>query len=81
MKLGKPFRPDSKQTSSLVKAGRTAAIVARRDSKAHGLTVTFIQDNIIYNEHPDGRIERVGNVEQEGQVPDLLTKGMVLRAR
>lgn len=81
MRPGKPFRPDAKQTSSLIKAGRAAAIDARRDSKAHGLTVTFIQGNFIYEEYPDGRIERIGAVSKDELAVESLTKGMVLRAR
>lgn len=77
----KPFRPDSRQTSQLLKAGRAAAIDARRDSRQHGLVVTFIKGNVIYEEHPDGKVERVGTVDSEGQAQVHLIKGSVLRAR
>lgn len=77
----KPFRPDVNQTRSLLKAGRTAAIDARRNSRAHGLTVTFIQGTYIYEELPDGTTKRIGTIEDTVVVPDTLTKGVVLRAR
>lgn len=77
----KPFRPDSKQTNELLKAGRAAAIGARRDSRQQGLVVTFIKGNAIYEEHPDGTEVRVGTVDGDGQAQIHVTKGTVLRAR
>jgi hypothetical protein len=77
----KIFRPDSFQTNRLIKAGRAAGIGARKDSRARGLTVTFIHANHVYREHADGTVERVGSVEQRTTTPVTLTKGMILRAR
>lgn len=78
MSRNKAFRPDNKQTDALVKAGKAAAIDARRTSKAQGISVTYVEKNIIYKEHPDGRVEKVGNVSNASQSPSL-TKGTVLR--
>lgn len=77
----KAFRPDPNQTSQLVKAGKAAAKVARKDSRERGLTVTYIKGNAIYEERPDGTAVRVGTVDGDGQAQVHLTKGTVLRAR
>lgn len=78
MSHNKAFRPDKKQTGALVKAGKAAAIDARRDSKSQGIAVTFIDGNNIYREHPDGKVERIGNVSEASNEPSI-TKGTVLR--
>lgn len=78
MSHNKVFRPDTKQTGALVKAGKAAAIDARRDSKAQGIAVTFIEGDAIYKEHPNGKIEKVGKVRVTANEPTI-TKGTVLR--
>lgn len=78
MSNNKVFRSDAKQTGALVKAGKAAAIDARRDSKAQGIAITYIDGNTIYKEHPDGRVERIGNVNDASESSSV-NKGTILR--
>jgi hypothetical protein len=79
MDQGKPFRPDTKQTGALKKAGKAAAKDARRDSKAKGLSISFIKGPNIYVEHTDGSVEKIGQVTERMRTPDSIGKGTVLR--
>ncbi len=81
MSSQKPFRPDTRQTSWLIKAGYIAARKARKDSKAHGLAITFIKNDVIYLEHANGKTERIGTISSEKIIRPLLVKGTILRAR
>ena len=78
MSGNKAFRPDNKQTNALVKAGKAASIDARKDSKAQGIAVVYVDGNTIYREHPDGKTERIGNIADNSNESSL-TKGTVVR--
>lgn len=74
------FVKDHKQTKSLEKAGKEAAINAVRHAKALDLTITYIENGIVYEEHPDGTVIQKKKVVQK-KSPIALTKGMVLHAK
>ena len=79
------FKSDAKQTATLVKVGRTSAANAIRASKALGLPITYMQNGILYKEHPDGRKEKIITVTDKKIVPKKTTsplkKGMILHAK
>ncbi|UUC46720.1 hypothetical protein [Flavobacterium cerinum] len=80
MSQKKIFRKDNLQTKSLVKASKEVAINAVRQSKALDLTITYIENDAIYEEHPDGTVTLKKRVEKK-ETPILLTKGMIFHAK
>lgn len=74
------FRKDYKQTQSLVEAGEQASSTAIRHAKALELTITYIEDGVVYEEHPDGTVVKKKEVDAKDS-PFALTKGMVLHAK
>jgi hypothetical protein len=81
MSTKKPlFLKDHKQTRSLVEAGEKAASIAVRHAKALDLTITYIADGAVYEEHPDGTVQLKKAVQKKGS-PIVLAKGMVLHAK
>lgn len=48
---------DSKHTGFLIKIGRTSAAKAIKESKALGLTITYIENDVLYKEHANGERE------------------------
>lgn len=81
MKLNKmEFHRDNNQTKSLEKAGKEAAINAVRHAKALDLTITYIEDGVVYEEKPNGTKVLKKTVEKK-QSPFVLTKGMILHAK
>ena len=83
---GKPvFRPDSRQTATLIKAGRDGAFNAIRASKALGLSITYLRKGILYLEQPDGTKTIIANADNEMATPKKakvqLKKGMVFHAK
>ena len=81
MSTKKNFIPDYRQTESLVKAGKTAATNAVRQSKALDLPVAFIRDGVIYEEDADGTTRAIKKTDAKRETPFVLTKGMVLHAK
>jgi hypothetical protein len=80
MSVKKIFRQDYSQTKSLVRAANISGRNAVRRSKALDLTITYIEDGIIYEELPDGTKKAIGEVEKkDAQV--VLVKGMVLHGK
>ena len=80
MNVKKFFRKDNGQTNSLVKASKKASSNAVRHSKALNLTITYIENDAIYEEHPDGTVTFKKSVEKK-ESPIVLTKGMVFHAK
>lgn len=80
-----PFKTDARQTATLIKAGRTAVANAIRASKALGLSITYMEKGILYNELPDGTKEVIDSTSPESGKEKkqvlLLKKGMVLHAK
>lgn len=74
------FRKDYKQTQSLVEAGEQAAATAVRHAKALDLTITYIEDGVVYEEQPNGTLIKKKSVAIK-ETPFVLTKGMVLHAK
>ena len=84
--LSKPiFRPDTKQTAALVKAGRIGSANAIRASKALGLSITYMRKGVMYLELPDGTKEIIATFEPEKpmakKAKSPLKKGMVFHAK
>lgn len=75
------FRKDVLQTKSLVKAGKVSATNALRASRALGLTVSFIENGVLYEELPDGTKIIIETRTTAKESPFTLTKGMVLHAK
>lgn len=79
------FRPDVKQTAALVKIGRAGSANAIRASKALGLSITYMQNGILYKEDSSGTKEIVGTSTKQNPVSKksqlLLKKGMLLHAK
>jgi hypothetical protein len=79
------FRPDTKQTASLVRIGRNSTLHAIRESKALGLTITYMENGVLYRELPDGTKEVLNAGEKKivkrkiGSI--LIRKGIVLHAK
>ncbi|MDP2388265.1 MAG: hypothetical protein Q8M29_17960 [Bacteroidota bacterium] len=79
----KSFRRDPKQTASLIKVGKSSAAKAIRESKALGLSITFIENGILYKEQADGSREIVKNKEKRERSSNSLVikKGMIFHAK
>lgn len=77
----KSFIQDSKQTKSLIKAGKTSAIKAIRESKALELSMTFMQKGVLYKEDPDGKKTILKKSPKKRGTSILLKKGMILYAK
>lgn len=80
MSAKKIFRKDNEQTKSLIIAGKNASNNAVRQSKALDLTITYIENGAIYEEHPDGTVTFKKKVEKT-ESPIALTKGVVFHAK
>jgi ribosomal protein L30E len=82
-KPAKPaFRSDTKQTATLVKVGRSAAVNAVRASKALGLPITYMKNGEVIKEMADGTkkvIVAAANNPKKQSV--ALKKGMVFYAK
>jgi hypothetical protein len=66
---------DSKHTALLIKIGRTSAAKAIKESKALGLTITFMENGVLYKEHANGEKEIIKIIPQEKH-PEF-KKGMI----
>lgn len=77
----KSFKQDSKQTESLIKAGKAAATKAIRESKALELSITFMQKGILYKESPDGKKTILKKPSKKRGASVTLKKGMILYAK
>lgn len=78
------FRPDTRQTASLIKAGRDGAAQAIRASRALGLPITYMQQGYIYREFPDGTKEILKKAPVKKRISkktSQLKKGMILYAK
>jgi hypothetical protein len=75
------FRKDKKQTKVLVKAGRVSAKRAFSASKALGLTVTYIENGIIYKEDAKGNKTIQNTIEKDVETPFEIKKGLILHAK
>ena len=77
------FRPDNRQTASLVQAGREGAAQAIRASRALGLPITYLQNGSLYKEFPDGTKEilKKAPVKSTSKKASQLKKGMILYAK
>lgn len=73
------FRPDFKQRATLIKAGRNATTKAVRVSKALGLSITFMENGIMYKEFPNGDKEVVK--PKSKRVVQRLKKGLILHVK
>jgi len=77
----KIFRKDTSQTKLLRKVGKLASSRAFKGSKAMGLSVSYIENNTIYQEHPDGQVTIKGHVEEAVELPFKVKKGQILHAK
>ncbi|MGL2963433.1 hypothetical protein ACSVH2_06400 [Flavobacterium sp. RSB2_4_14] len=75
------FRKDATQTKTLVKAGKESAKNALRASRALGISVSYIENGILYEERADGQVEEIQKLAEPKEAPFTLTKGMVLHAK
>lgn len=76
----KVFIKDKEDTRLLERAGSVAVGNAVRHAKALDLTITYIKDGAVYEEHPDGTVILKKTVEKKAS-PFKLIKGMVLHAK
>lgn len=74
-----PFRPDALQTNKLITAGRKATLRAVRVTKALGLTMTYLENGVLYKEYANG--ERVVLKTKTNTVKTKFKKGTILNAR
>ena len=81
MKQKKVFRQDYKHTQMLTAVAAKCTADAIQHSKESGLTITFIEDGIIYEEFPDGRLVKIGTVERSVLPAFRIKKGMILQSR
>lgn len=75
------FKKDSRQTKALIKASKLASQTANRESRALGISVTYIKDGTIYEESAQGIITALKDIEQNSTAPFEIKKGLVLRAK
>jgi hypothetical protein len=79
------FIKDVKQTSTLIRASRAASVNAIKEAKALGLVITYMQDGILYREHPDGSRSQIAGqtklVTKRKPGDIKLKKGMILHAK
>ena len=75
------FKKDVPQTRALVKAALISSERAITDSKAFGLTITYIKDGVIYEENASGTVVATKQIEKAGEVPFEFKKGQILHAK
>jgi len=83
------FKSISKETETLVKAGKRSAALAIRESKALGLSITYLEKGVLYQEHADGTKEVVAQTNTNNTTEKTafknstikLKKGMILHAK
>lgn len=75
------FRKDKKQTKVLVKAGKVASKRAFSASKALGLTVSYIENGIVYIEDSNGNRIIQNTIENKVETPFEIKKGLILHAK
>lgn len=75
------FRRDVLQTKVLVKAGRISAKRAFSGSKALGLSVSYIEDGIVYEEDANGNTIIKNHIESSEVTPFEMKKGLILHAK
>jgi hypothetical protein len=83
------FKSDTKETAVLLKAGKKGASLAIRESKALGLTITYLENGILYKEYADGTKEVIQNSKEDKlAIPSSskknqikFKKGMILHAK
>ena len=73
------FRPDSKQTSTILKAAKKSAKNAIRASKALGLSITYMKNGAIIKEDPNGKLTTI-KVTQSS-ITEKIKAGTVLHAK
>jgi hypothetical protein len=77
----KSFKQDSKQTESLIKAGKVSATQAIRESKALELSITFMEKGVLFKEAPDGKKTIIKKPSKKRSTSITLKKGMILYAK
>lgn len=78
----KSFKKESKQTESLIKAGKVSATKAIRESKALELSITYMEKGILYKEGPDGKRTTIETLPKKKSGKSIiLKKGMILYAK
>jgi hypothetical protein len=75
------FRKDTFQTKALVKASRIASKRAFKASKALGLSVSYIEDGIVYEEDAQGNTIAKETIITDKSAPFKIEKGLVLHAK
>ena len=77
------FRGDAKQTSYLVRAGRTGAATAISASKALGLPIVYMENGVVVREMPNGVKEIVVHAMKDGLKKSDISfkKGMIFHAK
>jgi hypothetical protein len=75
------FRKDVPQTKALVKAARVSAKRAFSGSKALGLSVSFIENGVVYEEDGNGNKNIINHIEPVTDTPFKIEKGLILHAK
>jgi hypothetical protein len=78
------FRSDAEQTANLIKVGQKGVENAIRASKALGLSIVYMENGILYKEHPDGTKTVIEESDQKPvsklKLKTKVKKGTVLHA-
>ena len=78
----KSFKQDARQTETLIKAGKTSAIKAIRESKALELSITYMEKGVLYKEGPDGKKIAIKTLRRKKPAKSIgLKRGMILYAK
>lgn len=75
------FIKDTPQTKALIKAGRISGSRAYSGSKALGLSITYIENGVVYEEDAQGQVVVKDHIEVITEAPFEIKEGLVLHAK
>jgi hypothetical protein len=78
IKLTKKKLSDAELLSKIAEESSAQAV---REAKALGLTVTYLENGVIYRESADGKREKVMTIEKKKKLPFNIKPGQKIRVR
>lgn len=78
-KLPKKILTES--ANDLIKIAKKSSIKAVKESKALGLSITYLKDGVLYEELPDGTVKKIKKIKSLASPELKLKKGMIFHAK